>query len=134
MADADNLQATQEAYGEFGRGDIPAVLNRLTNDVEWITHGPTEIPLYGTQRGKGAVGEWFGVLGQELEFHAFEPHDFIAQEDKVAALVHSEVTVRRTGRRVTNELAHVFTYRDGKIARFEEFEDTAAVVAAYRGE
>jgi hypothetical protein len=28
---------------------------------------------------------------------------------------------------------HVFTYRDGKMARFQAFQDTALFLVAYRG-
>jgi ketosteroid isomerase-like protein len=66
-----------------------------------------------------------------VDFHKFEPHEFIAQGDHVVALVRSEGTVKRTGRKVTDHLAHVWTFKGGKVARLEIFYDTAATVAAY---
>lgn len=134
MSEQDNLKRVQEAYAAFGRGDIPTVLEGLADDVEWINSGPADIPIAGTKRGKQAVGEWFSLVGQEMDFQAFQARDLIAQGDKVVALIHSEAIVRRTGRRSVTELAHVFTFRDGKVLRFEEFSDTAALEAAYRGQ
>ncbi len=74
---------------------------------------------------------FFATLGEDVEIHKFEPHEFIAQGDHVVVLISSEATVRRTGRKITDHLAHFWTFRDGKLARFEVFHDTAAVVAAH---
>ena len=39
--------------------------------------------------------------------------------------------VKPTGRTFEQEWAHVYTLRDGKIAKFRAFEDTAAQVVAF---
>jgi len=80
---------------------------------------------------QGRAGRFFATLGEEVEIHRFEPHEFIAQDDHVVVLISSEATVKRTGRKVTDHLAHIWTFRGGKLARFEVFSDTAAIVAAY---
>ncbi len=35
MSDQTNVDVVQQAYVAFGRGDIPAVLSFLTDDIEW---------------------------------------------------------------------------------------------------
>ena len=48
MAEQENVRIVQEAYASFQRGDIQAVLNSLTDDVEWTTPGPPDIiPMAG---------------------------------------------------------------------------------------
>jgi len=132
MSVEENVQTAKDGYTAFGRGDIPAILELLTDDVEWIEPGPADvIPAAGTYRGKEEVSRFFGTLGEEVEIHRFEPHEFIAQGDHVVVLIHSEATVKRTGRKVTDHLAHIWTFEGGKLARFEVFSDTAAIVAAY---
>ena len=49
----------------------------------------------------------------------------------MVALIYAESTVRATGRRVVDSGAHVWTFRDGKVAHFQVYEDTAALVVAY---
>ncbi len=39
--------------------------------------------------------------------------------------------IKPTGRTLEQEWAHVYTLRDGKIAKFRAFEDTAALVVAF---
>jgi uncharacterized protein len=134
MLDQENTQKVKDLYAAFGRGDIPAVLEALSDDVEWVIPGPADIPMTGTRRGKQAVRVWFGTLAENLEFQVFEPREFIAQGDMVVALIYREATTRRSGRKFAAHEAHVWTCRDGKITRHQAFEDTAAVAAAYRGE
>jgi hypothetical protein len=132
MSVEENVQTAQEGYAAFGRGDVPAILELLTDDIEWIEPGPPDIiPTAGTHRGKEEVGRFFATLGEDVEFHKFEPQEFIAQGDHLVVLISSDATLRRTGRKLTDHLAHVWTFKGGKVARFEIFQDTAAIVAAY---
>ena len=65
----------------------------------------------------------------------FEPREFIAQNDKVVSLVYAEATVRKTGRAVVNHEAHVWTFRDGKLAQLQIYSSiTAEAAAAHRVE
>jgi ketosteroid isomerase-like protein len=107
----------------------------MADDIEWVIPGhPDDNPDAGTFKGKEAVLGWFGGLGSNLEFTTFEPREFIAQNEKVVSLVYAEATVRKTGRVVVNHEAHVWTFRDGKVARFQIYFDTAAAAAAHRVE
>ncbi|CAA9460095.1 MAG: hypothetical protein AVDCRST_MAG14-2279, partial [uncultured Rubrobacteraceae bacterium] len=47
-----NVEVVQETYEAVGRGDIPALLDVLTDDVEWTFQGPSVIPFAGTRRGR----------------------------------------------------------------------------------
>ena len=89
-------------------------------------------PNAGTFRGKEAALGCFGGLAATVEYTTFEPREFIAQNDKVISLVYSEATVRDTGRAFVNHEAHVWTFQDGKLARFQSYHDTAAAAAAHR--
>jgi len=129
----ENTRLAQSAYEAFGRGDVPALAELMADDIEWVDPGdPDENPLAGTYRGKEEVLGWFGKLAEQVDFSAFEPRDFIAQDDKVVSLVHAEATVRSTGRSMVQDEAHVWTFRDGKVARFQIYLDTAAAAAANR--
>jgi uncharacterized protein len=134
MSEEANVQAAQAGYAAFGRGDMPAILEMLADDIEWVDPGPAGLlPTAGTHRGKDAVMAWFGTLGGNVDFEVFEPREFIAQGDKVVVLIHSESTARSTGKKLTQEHAHVHTYRDGKLAHFVEYVDTAPIMEALKG-
>jgi ketosteroid isomerase-like protein len=131
MTEQTNLQAVQSVYAAFGRRDISALMEALTDDVEWFLPGPPDVlPFAGMRLGREQVLEFFAVVEATLTFEQFEPREFLAQGDKVVVLGHSRDRMRSTGRVVENEWAAVFTLRDGKIARYQVYEDTAAFVSA----
>jgi ketosteroid isomerase-like protein len=76
----------QQGYEAFGRGDIPAVLDLLTDDVEWTMQGPPVIPFAGTFRGREGIAEFFSLLDETVEFEQFEPRKFVAQGDTVVGI------------------------------------------------
>ena len=57
MSDQTNVAVLQQGYEAFGHGDIPAVLELLTDDVEWTMQGPSVIPFAGTFRGREGIEE-----------------------------------------------------------------------------
>ena len=133
MSADENTRLAQSTYEAFGRGDMPALAEVMADDIEWVIPGdPVDDPNAGTFNGKEAVLGWFGGLAGTLDFATFEPREFIAQNDKVVSLVYAEATVRKTGRTLVNHEAHVWTFRDGKVARFQIYEDTGAVAAAHK--
>ena len=135
MSAEENTRLAQSGYEAFGRGDMAALAELMADDIEWVVPGdPADNPDAGTFKGKEAVMGWFGGLGSNLDFTTFEPREFIAQNDKVVSLVYAEATARKTGRTLINHEAHVWTFRDGKVARFQIYEDTGAVAAAHRAE
>jgi hypothetical protein len=126
-----NVDTVQEAYAAVGRGDIPALLDLLTDDVEWALQGPSVIPFAGTRYGREGVAEFFSLLGETVEFQEFEPREFVAQGDTVVVLGFERNLIKPTGRTFEQEWAHVYTLRDGKVAKHRALEDTAAYVDAF---
>ena len=126
-----NAEVVQETYEAVGRGDIPALLDLLTEDVQWTFQGPSTIPFAGARRGREGVAEFFSLVGGNLEFQEFEPRKFVAQGDTVAVLGFERSLVKPTGRTFEQEWAHIYKLRDGKVAEFLALEDTAAHVVAF---
>ena len=131
MSEQENTALVQQAYGHFQSGDIPAVLDALSDDVEWTSPDFEEVPVSGTWRGREGVGEFFRTLSETQEVRQLELSDFVAQGDKVVALGHYAWHVKSTGREWESDFVHVLIVRDGKIARFQEYTNTAAYIEAF---
>jgi uncharacterized protein len=131
MSEQTNVAVVQQAYEAFGRGDIPGVLDHLTDDVVWALQGPTTIPFAGVHRGREGIAEFFSLVGEALEYEQFEPREFVAQGDTVVVLGYERSLVKPTGRMFEQEWVHVYTLRDGRIATGRFFGDTAAGVVAF---
>jgi ketosteroid isomerase-like protein len=134
MSENDNIQKLQQLYAAFGRGDINMILNNVTDDVTWgIDTTATEVPWYPIREGRGGVGDFFATLDREVEFTHFAPTHFAAAGNLVFVHVDIGYKLKKNGRTASTGSNHQFTVRDGKIARFRAFEDTAAVRDAWNG-
>src|SRR5262245_23182251 len=129
----DHVKTIQAIYEAFGRNDLGAILERVTDDTSWgFNGGRSDVPWHGPYRSKKELPRFFQAMGQHLSIEGFEPRRFITQGDDVIAHIAIRYTVKSTGRRVDEEQLHWWSLRDGKVARLVHFEDTAQVVSAVR--
>lgn len=125
---ADTVRAM---YAAFGRNDIPAILDRLADDVVWRINARMPVPYGGEWRGRATVGDWFGLLARSEDISHFEPQLFVASTSHVVVIGTAAGTARPTGRAWTARWAHVWTFRDGRVAAFEDIFDSAPIAAAF---
>ena len=132
MQETQNTKVVQDAYAAFGRGDIPALLATLADDIVWagVYGAAPHVPTSGERRGKAAVAEFFQQVAANVNFSRFEPKEFIATGDKVVALGHYTATTPAGGS-FDSDFAMVFALRGGTVIHFQEFCDSAAVNSAY---
>ena len=129
----DHAKTIQAIYEAFGRGDLKAILERVTDDTSWGFNGArSEVPWHGPYRGKQELPRFFEALGAGMDISRFEPRRLWAQGDDVIAHIAIAYTVKKTGKKVDQEQLHWWSMRDGKVARMVHFEDTAQVAAANR--
>jgi ketosteroid isomerase-like protein len=126
-----NVQLVQKIFRLFGEGNIPALLNELTDDIIWILPGPKTIPWAGVYEGKQGVVEFFTRMGGNYEFQKFEPREFFAQGDRVVVLGYNEATPKSTGKQVKEEWVMTLTIKNGKVSHFQEYNDTWKRVLAF---
>ena len=69
-------------------------------------------------------------MNEVFDIQRFEPKEFIVQGDRAVVLGSETARVRASGTVLELDWVHVFALRGGKVVSFEEFFDTAAVVAA----
>ena len=120
-----NLEQIQELYGAFGRGEIEPVLAALAPDVEWVEGDIEGLPYRGVHRGPEAVGrDVFAQIPGAYESFELVPQEWVDGGDTIVML--GRVTVRLDGRESSQSVAQVWKFQDGKITRFESFQDTLA--------
>jgi uncharacterized protein len=130
-----NLTTVQEIYAAFGKGDVPAILDRLTDSVEWeYGAGTTEIPWLKERHGRAGAAEFFASLSV-LDIHKFLPKTFLEGPDLVVVLLELEASVKSTGKRIVEEdEVHIWYFDDKyRVTRFRHRVDTQQHLAAYRG-
>jgi ketosteroid isomerase-like protein len=132
MNEQENINLVEQCYAAFLRGDIQSLLTRFTEDIDWELPLIEEAPFSGKRHGHQQVQEFFQSLDSMQEAKQFEPKEFIAQGNKVVVLGHYAWEIKSTKAQFDSDWTHIFTIRDGKIARFREFLDSHNAEAAYR--
>jgi ketosteroid isomerase-like protein len=134
MKESVNIENVKAMYAAFGSGDIPGILKHMDESIVFTIPGTSAVPMAGTRNGLRQVERFFEELAQREEFSLFEPRDFIAQANRVVALVHYEGRDKITGRGFVADSAMLWTFGDGRAIRFQEFTDTEAFANAARGD
>jgi ketosteroid isomerase-like protein len=127
---SDLIQKVKEIYAAFGRGDAPAILAELADDVSWEFETPAEISWGGARRGPAEVAGFFVGIANEHANPKLEMTEFVSSGDAVAAFGRYQATVRATGKRVDTPVGHYFQFRDRKVARYIGLVNSAAFVEA----
>jgi ketosteroid isomerase-like protein len=120
------VEIVKSMYAAFSRGDIDGVMTHVADDVVWSAEGPAEISFLGVRHGKTETMAFFAGIAEEHGDPKLEMTEFVAEGDSVAAFGRYEVTLKKTGARVNSPVAHLFKFRDGKVAHYTNMLNTAA--------
>ena len=119
-----SVEVVRAAYDALGRGDMAGVLGAMTDDIKW--YQAEGGPYGGLYHGGEAVAlNVFGPLMQDIPNFAVTPEEFIASGDTVAVVVRYTGTGKNTGKELDLSVVHVWDVRNGKLAQFRQFMDTA---------
>ena len=135
-----NVQTVQAIYEAFGRGDVPAILDHMSDDVEWeewsgVNAGQDAgVPWLVHRSGKSGVAAFFAALAENLEVHSFQPMNLLAGGNQVAATISIDGTATKTGERFQDEEIHLWTFDEtGKVTAMRHYADTAKHIKAATG-
>lgn len=130
MTTQENKRLMQQVFEELARGNSPALIEVLADDVEWHVTGTTKFSK--TYRGKAALmNELLGPLfSQVADKFLMTPDRFIADENYVVVECRGQVTTT-TGLPYNNKYCFVFRLEDRKIKEVTEYMDTQLVVTTF---
>jgi ketosteroid isomerase-like protein len=121
MSKDQNIETLNKGYAAFSSGDVEGAMKDLDDNIEWVEPGNSSIS--GTYRGKAEVADFFAKLAEQS--FTTTPNRFVADDDEVVVL--SDITAG-------GESAHsadLYTFRDGKVVRAENFSDTSMMERVY---
>lgn len=123
-----HLETAQAIYEAFGRGDIPALMNHISDDIDWEPELTNRgVPWLNPGRGKEHVLKFFGAVGGGMDMKSFEVRNMLAGGNQVAVIVRLSATVRATGKPLDDTECHVWTFgADGKAIAMRHFVDTTS--------
>ncbi len=116
-------------YEALAAGDVPQALGLMADDIEWNTMWHYKVDGLGPQK---VLEGLLMPLTAEWSVFALVPAEYVADGDRVVSLGRFTAVHRATGKSVDAAYAHIWTVRDGRIARFRQYIDTLAVAEARR--
>ncbi len=114
-------------YDAFGRGDIPAVLGAMDPAIHWHeAEGNPYMPSGEAWVGRDAImNNLFAKLGDDWDGFTVHPGAFHEAGDVVVVELRYTATHNGTGKPLDAQVCHVWTLKDGKITKFQQYVDTA---------
>jgi ketosteroid isomerase-like protein len=112
-----NLELVRGAYEAFSRGDVPAVLATLADDVDWTV--PAPLPQAGEAHGPEEVGRFFERLVSLWDGFQVEVDDYVASGDRVCVIGRGSGRV--DGKPAGYGFVHCWTVDGDRASRFDEY-------------
>jgi ketosteroid isomerase-like protein len=134
-----NIETISELYADFGRGDIPAVLEKLADDVQWevcaveTAAQKAGVPWLQPQYGRSGAAKFFDIVAK-FDFKVFDILSLMDGGSQVSALLRIAADTPGGGH-FDDEEIHLWTFNDeGKITAYRHYMDSEPHIAAARGE
>lgn len=122
----ENVKTVRAMYDAFGRGDIATVLGNLDAAVEWWEAEnfiyADKNPYVGPDNVLSGV---FMRIANDWEGFSVSPEGVLDGGDTAVGYGHYSGTHKQTGKHVRAQFAHFFSFRDGKVVKFQQYTDTA---------
>lgn len=127
-----NVQTVQQVYTAFLNRDFNNILNVLSSDVEWGEPANPYNPAAGTRHGHVGFLEWLQIGREAEDILTLEPKKFLTDNDSVAVVGFTKCLAKPTNKVYETDFVHLFTFRDDKIIKFQEYFDTFVAAEAFR--
>ena len=133
MSEADNVEITRRGLerwmsaGATADG-VPAELYH--EDVEWDLSAAPLVDLPTRGSGRDELLRLFGRYLSGWRDYRAEVAELIGAGDDVIIVLHETVSIGASDTPLEREIFHVYTYRDGRVARWRLYETREEALAA----
>ena len=124
-----NLNLIKTVYAAFNGREYEAVLSHFAEDFVWIAADSSPLADRSPYRGIPAIREGvFDRIAAGFERLEVEPDEmFEADGERVVVLGHYHGQFRGASNDFRTQVAHIWTVRNGKAAKFQQYVDTLKV-------
>ncbi|MBR0649655.1 nuclear transport factor 2 family protein [Roseomonas terrae] len=125
-----NRLRVRQLYDAYVGGDMATVMASLTDDVCWTSgDGPSAAPWCGCRNGRAGVEQYFAELAAKCSILDYRVGEIIVDGDRVAVTAVVRARYHHSGAEREVTKVDVIRMRDGQVAEFREYYDTAAMAA-----
>jgi len=121
--ESDNVRRLREGYEAFNRGEYETVLENWLPDAQ--VHDRQEVPDPRDYEGLEGARAAFANVIDMFEDYEIEPIEFLERDDHIVTVIRQRGKGKLSGVVVEDELVHVWTVREGKVADLRGFTSKA---------
>jgi ketosteroid isomerase-like protein len=126
-----DLEKIKSIYEEWARGDYSGHADVFHPEMKAETHGMGEPIRSETYAGFIAtMREWLSTWERPFRIEAEE---LIQRGDRILALIHWSGRGKGSGVEIDDRGAHLWTFRDGQVVRYDTYRDRDEARAALEG-
>ena len=93
---------------------------------------PAELTFGGTYVGPEGVQQYIDTMRHILRIESLSVHDMVTSNDRVVVIGSERSRFLANGQAYEMDWVHINTVRDGKIVEMREYNDTAAMLEAFK--
>ncbi len=124
----ENIELIKSIYDAFEKRDFDALLSNFTEDFEWIAAENSPLADLSPYHGHAAIRE--GVLNRiaaAFETLTTDADEMFEADGRVVVLGHYRGRFRGKAENFQAQVAHIWTVRAGKAAKFQQYVDTLQI-------
>ena len=130
----NDVHRVRQWYEALRENDLDAVLGALAPELEWREaeghpYQPSGEPWFGPEAVKENL--FAHLIAQWADF-TVAPHSFYDAGGTIVVEGRYTGTFRASGRQLDAQFCHIWQVKDGKLVRFQQYTDTAQLLAATR--
>jgi len=145
LASAGSLQAqtpgaseprtvVETVYTAFAQGDMETFAGLMAPDIVWNeAEGNPYADLNPYIGPEAVMSGLMARLVTEWEDISVKPHEYVVEGDRVVVFGRYNETWKATGKTIDIPFVHSWTMEDGRLVAFQQYTDTAALVATMDG-
>ncbi|HLK31134.1 MAG TPA: nuclear transport factor 2 family protein [Puia sp.] len=131
-ATMNSLDTVKAIYDAFVKGDIPFILEHVSEKFIWQDPcDPAIVPYGGKHSGKAGFLNFFQQLGGNTDTTLFEADEFISEKNKVVAIGRHEFTPKKTGKHAHTDWAMIWTFKNGELVAGRAYYNNAETEKAF---
>ena len=124
----ENIDLIEAVYEAFGSRNFEAVLGHFVNDFEWIAAESSPLADRSPYHGIDAVRKGvFDRIAVAFEMLTTDVDEMFEADDRVVVLGHYRGRFRGKAEDFSAQVAHIWTVRRGKAAKFQQYVDTLQI-------
>ena len=130
-----DLAVVQGMYDAFAVGDVESVVAAMAEDIVWNEAENFPYADGNPYMGSQAIVEGvFGRIVAEWDYWELDLQDKLQRGNRVAFFGRYNAKHKDSGKTISAQFVHVWEVVDGKAVSFQQYAETAQVLAAMQSD